>query len=110
MEHRWYPRRKVARRALLCYSGEPGGRCLIEDVSPDGMYIRIRRGDLDNGSCVDVVFDGTPWGASEPVRSRAVVVHRQEDGFGLMCLGVNPIYALVARGSKFPRSAPAQTI
>lgn len=104
MEHRWYSREKSARYARLYYAGRSACRCRIDNVSPDGLYIKTPDIGLDHGSCVDVVIDGEGSGSDAPIRSKAVVVHRQGDGVGLMCLGVNSIYFMLTRGWRSVRN------
>lgn len=104
MEHRWYPRKKCVRRAMLYLAGKSLCPCRIENISLDGLYIRTPEIQIDNGSCVDVVLDGAPvWNTH--AHSKAVVVYKRTGGIGLMCLGINPIYSLLTQKHTTQESA-----
>jgi len=90
MEHRWYPRRELVRPALLYHRGELLCAGRIANASRDGMLVRTPAIELARNSCVDVVFADGRSEAEDP-RCTARVVHGGEGGWGLMCMGVNPL-------------------
>ena len=94
MEHRWYSRKQSSLNALLYHQGRCLCACHIENVSPNGLFINVPDIRIDSGASVDVVVNALPY-TTKPVWSKAIVVHNEQYGVGLMCVGANPLYTLI---------------
>lgn len=82
MEHRLHPRVRARIRVVLHRGGHPLASGRIRDIGPDGAFVAVdaRRHDLRVGTCIklEFVLDG------RRPRASAVVVHRGDDGVGVM--------------------------
>lgn len=84
MERRTHPRRQLVRSALLYHPQGFLCPCCVDNISSDGMFIRTAESQIYKGSSVDVVIDASPYMA-KPITGRALVVHKNDDGIGLLC-------------------------
>ncbi len=84
MERRNHQRRKFGRHALLYHPQGflcPGS---ITNISLNGLFIMTSDARIRKGSCVEVAIDASPKNTT-PLTAKALVVHKMDDGVGLLC-------------------------
>jgi PilZ domain len=84
MERRYHPRRQLVRNALLYHPQGFLCPCRVDNISSDGLLIRTTETRIYKGGCVDVATDASP-DMGKPITAKALVVHKKDDGIGLMC-------------------------
>lgn len=83
MEHRHHPRRLAQHSALLydlhgfIYPGR------VHNISFNGLYVKTAESRIKKGSYLKLAIDASPPLAKH-ITARAVVVHKEHDGIGLL--------------------------
>lgn len=95
MEHRNFNRAAVAADVAIYCSGTFAARGKIRNISQDGMFIECASAVCPTHICVEVDFLGPGKCVTDEQRVFAYIVHRAEEGIGLM---------LVMPGKKLLRS------
>ena len=93
MERRTHQRRQLARYALLYHPQGFLCPCSIDNISPVGLFIRTTDARIFKGNCVDVAIDASPRQA-KPITAKALVVHKKDDGIGLLCESDIPLHEI----------------
>jgi PilZ domain len=84
MEQRWSLRKAVTFEVQVSHKCHPVVRGRSRNISLEGLFIETGIVILPVGCCIDVEFALMSGGEPERVRMPAVVVHRAEDGCGIV--------------------------
>ena len=83
MEHRHHPRRLAELSAFLY---DPHGfiyPCLVDNISSNGIFIKMTETRVNKGSYVKLAINISPRIASQ-ITANGLIVHKEEDGIGLL--------------------------
>lgn len=86
MEHRWCERQPVNIAAVIYHQGYGGVAGTIRNVSTDGLFVSSSTMDITTGAVLEVTFPLTIGGMKQRIFLPAMVVHRYNQGAGLMLL------------------------
>ena len=83
MEHRWYPRTPIDIDALLYRRGKPSASAQIRNLSTDGMLLESKAVEFAQNSVLEVASTAGRKSNIQNYRVSAVVVHGENDRFGV---------------------------
>lgn len=90
MEHRLSERRPMTLDVLIFHQGLPMGRGRTRNIGREGMFIETEITDFPEGTTLDVEVDVDTGQGEQRVRLPALVIHRNDEGIGLMFLTFVP--------------------
>ena len=93
MERRCHPRVQLVRNALLYHPHGYLCPCLVENATPNGLFVRLADVRIHKGCCVDVVIDASPY-SIKPIKATGLVVYKWNGGIGLFCQSDIPLNQL----------------
>jgi hypothetical protein len=93
MEHRHHPRKHATHSALLFHPQGFVCPCHVDNISPNGLFVKTDETRLHKGSCVKLALYASPHSA-KLVTIKALVVHKMDDGMGLLLEGEIPFEEL----------------
>ncbi len=93
MEHRYWRRRDVALEMRLFHRQRPLGRFSTSNISIDGLFLEAPWLEIAPNDIVDL-----QWDCGEMHRMKGLVIHRSDNGIGLLLIGSVPS-AYLSRGS-----------
>ena len=86
MEHRWCERQPTKLAAAIYHQGYSGVAGMIRNVSTDGLFVSSSTMVVTMGAVLEVTFSLTIDGMKQRICLPAMVVHRYNQGVGLMLL------------------------
>lgn len=86
MERRWSDRTHVKLEAVVVHQGLPVECCRTRDIGLEGAFLHARVPQISKGTRVEVEFLVPHRGEVSRRRLPAVVMHRSEEGLGVMFL------------------------
>lgn len=86
MERRWSDRTHVTLEAVVVHQGLPVERCRTRDIGLEGAFLHTRLPQIQKGTRVEVEFLVPRAGGTARRRLPAVVMHRSDEGLGVMFL------------------------
>ena len=89
MEHRLFSRTNVMVEVVIYYCGQVTVRGKIRNLSRDGMFIETAAMFYPDHIPVEVGFVTHRNGMADEQRVRAYVIHRSNEGIGLMFVMLN---------------------
>lgn len=84
IDRRQNTRKRIAIKAYLSWSGQQPYRCWATDLSMNGAFIKVGSLRIPEGKIVKVVFVLAADSLIKMHYQSATVVHRSEQGLGLM--------------------------
>ena len=83
MEHRHHPRKRAAQSAFFYHPQGFVCPCRVDNISKNGLYVKTDETRLCKGSCVKLAIKALPR-STEMRTIKALVVHKGDDGMGLL--------------------------
>lgn len=92
LEHRCSPRKDVALEATLHHPQYGQFHCDTRNIAPEGAFVSAPSRDIPKNAIVTLVVHLSAGKTRIAHRIKAMVVHHDNDGLGLMFLKPNPSF------------------